>query len=115
MTRRLLSLAISASLLSGCMSLAPEHTRPPLPVAAAFPQPGAPVSAAMPAAAVDWQSFYTDPELRGLIARALINNRDLRMAVLRVEEARAAYGIQRADQFPTLGLAADAVRQRTPG
>ncbi|KCB45983.1 efflux transporter outer membrane subunit [Bordetella hinzii] len=115
MTRRLLSLAISASLLSGCMSLAPEHTRPPLPVAATFPQPGAPVSAAMPAAAVDWQSFYTDPELRGLIARALINNRDLRMAVLRVEEARAAYGIQRADQFPTLGLAADAVRQRTPG
>lgn len=115
MTRRLLSLAISASLLSGCMSLAPEHTRPPLPVAAAFPQPAAPVSAAMPAAAVDWQSFYTDPELRGLIARALINNRDLRMAVLRVEEARAAYGIQRADQFPTLGLAADAVRQRTPG
>ncbi|QDJ52116.1 efflux transporter outer membrane subunit [Bordetella hinzii] len=115
MTRRLLSLAISASLLSGCMSLAPEHTRPPLPVAAAFPQPGAPVSAAMPAAAVDWQSFYTDPELRGLIARALINNRDLRMAVLRVEEARAAYGIRRADQFPTLGLAADAVRQRTPG
>ncbi|KCB25596.1 efflux transporter outer membrane subunit [Bordetella hinzii] len=115
MTRRLLSLAISASLLSGCMSLAPEHTRPPLPVAAVFPQPGAPVSAAMPAAAVDWQSFYTDPELRGLIARALINNRDLRMAVLRVEEARAAYGIQRADQFPTLGLAADAVRQRTPG
>ncbi|AKQ60403.1 efflux transporter outer membrane subunit [Bordetella hinzii] len=115
MARRLLSLAISASLLSGCMSLAPEHTRPPLPVAAAFPQPAAPVSAAMPAAAVDWQSFYTDPELRGLIARALINNRDLRMAVLRVEEARAAYGIQRADQFPTLGLAADAVRQRTPG
>ncbi len=115
MTRRLLSLAISASLLSGCMSLAPEHTRPPLPVAAAFAQPAAPVSAAMPAAAVDWQSFYTDPELRGLIARALINNRDLRMAVLRVEEARAAYGIQRADQFPTLGLAADAVRQRTPG
>ncbi len=115
MTRRLLSLAISASLLSGCMSLAPEHTRPPLPVAATFPQPGAAVSAAMPAAAVDWQSFYTDPELRGLIARALLNNRDLRMAVLRVEEARAAYGIQRADQFPTLGVAADAVRQRTPG
>ncbi len=115
MTRRLLSLAISASLLSGCMSLAPEHTRPPLPVAATFPQPGAPVSAAMPAAAVDWQSFYTDPELRGLIARALLNNRDLRMAVLRVEEARAAYGIQRADLFPTLGGAADAVRQRTPG
>ncbi|ANY16095.1 efflux transporter outer membrane subunit [Bordetella pseudohinzii] len=115
MTRRLLSLAISASLLSGCMSLAPEHTRPPLPVAATFPQPGAPVSETVPAAAVDWQSFYTDPELRGLIARALINNRDLRMAVLRVEEARAAYGIQRADQFPTLGVGADFLRQRSPG
>ena len=38
--------------------------------------------------------------MRGLIGTALANNRDLRVAVLRVEEARAAYAIRRADLFP---------------
>ncbi|AMD47855.1 RND transporter [Bordetella holmesii F627] len=115
MTRRLLSLAISAILLSGCISLAPDYERPALPVAASFPQPSGSLTISAPAAAVDWQSFYTDPQLRGLITQALNNNRDLRLAVLRVEEARAAYGIERAGLFPTLGVTADGTRQRTPG
>ncbi|OZI74779.1 efflux transporter outer membrane subunit [Bordetella genomosp. 12] len=119
MTCRLLSLAISACLLSGCLSLAPDYEQPALPVADRFPQPAAPAvqpeQAGPAAATVDWQAFYTDPQLRALITRALDNNRDLRLAILRVEEARAAYGIQRADQFPTLGATADGTRQRTPG
>lgn len=111
-----LSLTLSTVLLSGCLSLAPEHQRGPLPVPEHYPQTGTAAGVSAPAAAaIDWQSFYADPALRTLIATALDNNRDLRLAVLRVEEARAAYGIQRADQFPSIGAAADATRQRTPG
>ncbi|EXF90456.1 outer membrane oprM domain protein [Bordetella holmesii 30539] len=64
---------------------------------------------------VDWQSFYTDPQLRGLITQALNNNRDLRLAVLRVEEARAAYGIERARPVPHAWGDGRRHAQRTPG
>ena len=67
---------------------------------------------ALPAA--DWRATFTDPQLQALIAQALANNRDLRTAVLRVEEARAAQGIQRADLFPTLGAQAGVDRSRVP-
>ena len=50
-----------------------------------------------------------------MIDTALANNRDLRTALARVQEARALYGIQRADQFPTVGVQADGTRARVPG
>ena len=67
------------------------------------------------AAEIAWRSYFPDPVLQGLISTALDNNRDLRNALLRVEEARALYGIQRADQFPTVGVQADGSRARVPG
>ena len=47
-----------------------------------------------------WRDFFTDPRLESLIEQALANNRDLRVAVLNVERARAQYRIQRADRVP---------------
>ena len=52
-----------------------------------------------------WQDYFTDPTLRHLIDIALANNRDLRVALLNIEQARAQLGIRRADQFPTLSAA----------
>jgi multidrug efflux system outer membrane protein len=66
------------------------------------------------AAALAWRDYFADPRLQAMIALALEQNRDLRIAALRVEEARAAYGIARADQFPTLGLGVDGSRTRVP-
>jgi len=51
---------------------------------------------------IGWRDFFEDPQLEGLIARALENNRDLRVAVLNVERARALYRIERADQLPSV-------------
>jgi outer membrane protein, multidrug efflux system len=51
---------------------------------------------------IGWREFFTDPNLEELVAQALANNRDLRVAVLNVEKARAQYGIQRADQLPSI-------------
>lgn len=66
------------------------------------------------AAVLGWTQYFQDETLRGLIRQALANNHDLRLAVLKVAEARAGYDIQRADQWPTLAGTAQAARGRTP-
>ena len=106
---RTLGLALAG--LAGCTSLAPPFERPAAPVAATFPQStGTP--AATPAASIAWQRFYAaDPVLEGLITQALEANRDLRIAVLAIEQARAQWLVQRADQVPGLNASILASRQ----
>ncbi|MBO9717204.1 MAG: efflux transporter outer membrane subunit [Pseudoxanthomonas sp.] len=95
--------------------MAPAYQAPPSPVPPAWPA-SAPLDAATRLAPpLGWQDYFTDPLLRQLIQTALDNNRDLRVAALRAEEARAAFQIQRADQFPTIGGNAQAARARVPG
>ena len=101
-----LSLAVLA--LSGC-SFTPKYERPAAPVAATFPDQTAPVAAQ--ADNMAWREFVGDARLRDLIALALANNRDLRVATLNIEQVRAQYQIRRADQFPSVGLAAAGNRQ----
>ncbi|MBW8467174.1 MAG: efflux transporter outer membrane subunit [Thiobacillus sp.] len=91
-------------------TLNPPSARPPARVAAV----GAGVprgAAATPAAEVAWADFVSDARLRELIGLAIKNNRDLRVATLNIEQVRAQYQIRRADQFPTLNLAATGSRQ----
>ncbi len=71
-------------------------------------------AAGQQAADIGWRSFFQDPQLQALIAAALDNNRDLRSAALRIEEARAQYNIQSADRLPTLNGNASGSRSHTP-
>src|SRR5450830_966685 len=108
-----LATALAATLaLAGCASMAPPYAPPPLPVAAQYPEAD---PAGAHAADIAWQAYFADARLQALIAQALASNRDMRIAALRVEEARAAYGIQRAEQFPTIALGASGSRTRVPG
>jgi multidrug efflux system outer membrane protein len=100
-----------AAVLSAC-TLAPRYQRPEAPVAPAFD--GAAEAATTPAAELGWREFFPDAELQGLIARALENNRDLRIATLNVEAARAQYRIRRADLVPAIDAVGTANNQRTP-
>ncbi len=105
----------AAALLAGCMNLAPRYERPAAPVAASFPL--APASAASaagaPAAAdLDWQAFVGDERLKQLIALALANNRDLRIAALNIEATRAQAVVRDADRWPTVN--AGLTGSRTP-
>jgi multidrug efflux system outer membrane protein len=61
-----------------------------------------------------WREYFTDPHLQQLIATALENNRDLRTAVLRIEEARAQYNIQSADRLPNVNASVADTRAKTP-
>ena len=108
-------IAVCALFISGCASLAAEYTRPAAPVAAQFPgATGSAAGATTAASDIEWQSFFTDPKLKQLIEAALQNNRDLRIAVLNIEHARAQFDIRRADPFPTVGAAVSASRQPNP-
>lgn len=101
--------------LAGC-SLAPPIETPALPVPDSYPAAPTPADRAdPPAALLPWQDYFLDPALQGIIRQALENSRDLRTAMLRVQEARALYGIQRADQLPTIAAMADGSRARMPG
>jgi len=100
--------------MGGCASLAPHYERPHLPVPEAYPADAPPAGPAS-AAQTDWRDYFADARLQALIQQALDHNRDLRIAAQRVEEARATYGIQRADQFPTISTGATYARFRAPG
>ncbi|MDP3139009.1 MAG: efflux transporter outer membrane subunit [Burkholderiaceae bacterium] len=102
--------AVLAATLGGC-ALTPTYQRPEAPVAAAYP--GTSVVAGPLAADIDWQTFFSDARLRRVIDLALRNSRDLRIALLNIEQARAQYDIRRADQLPTVGVSAAASRTPT--
>ena len=101
-----------ALVLGGC-SMIPLYERPAAPVALDWPalDNAAAVTASTPAADIEWQAFFSDSRLKQLIEAALVNNRDLRIAVLNIEQARAQAQIRRADQFPTINAALAGSRQ----
>lgn len=105
---RVLPLALGVA-LAAC-SMEPTYQRPDAPIPSAYPggpaysTPGANAGQQNGPAAADlgWRQFFVDPQLQQLIARALANNRDLRIATLNIDAARAQYRLQRAAQFPEI-------------
>ncbi len=103
-----------ALLLTAC-SLAPAYQRPEAPVAPAYPEaPASGPAGETPAADLGWRDVFADPRLQGLVELALAGNRDLRVAALSVELARARYGVQRSVLFPEVDATAGFTRGRTP-
>ncbi|MFL7979231.1 TolC family protein, partial [Xanthomonas vasicola] len=114
-----------ASVLSGC-TLMPRYARPDAPVPAQFA--GTDVSTAPSTATADtdstadtayiadigWRQVFTDPALQQVIALALDNNRDLRVAALNIEVARAQYRVDRAALLPAIDGTGTANNSRTP-
>lgn len=93
---------VCALALSGCVSMAPDYERPASPVPTQFRGATAGVADATPVADLDWRKIFLDARLQKVIGTALENNRDLRVAVLNIEKARATYRIQRSDLFPSV-------------
>lgn len=129
--RRVILAGISI-LLASC-SLAPEFEQPQSTIPGVFPvqtqtaydvgtgefsqrQVDAASLAQSEQSIVDtpWQSFFRDPQLKVLIGLALQNNRDLQIAIARMEQAQAIWGIQRGQMYPQLGAAFQVARQAVP-
>src|SRR5476649_3100105 len=88
-----LASAFSLTLLAGC-TMAPDYQRPALPVASNWSTD----SGSQPTKADDigWKQYFNQPAMHQLITMALANNRDLRVAALNVDTARASFQIDRA-------------------
>ncbi|MBB9313363.1 TolC family protein, partial [Escherichia coli] len=90
-------------ILAGCVSLAPEYQRPAAPVPQQFSLSRNSLTPAVNGYQdTGWRNFFVDPQVTRLITEALNNNRDLRMAALKVEEARAQFNVTDADRYPQL-------------
>src|SRR5258705_2711003 len=107
-------LILSLGVMLGGCTMMPKYERPAPPVNGSWPNGSAP-SGTNTAAEIDWREFFDDPRLQILIRLALENNRDLRIAALRVEQSRAQYRIQRAGLFPSVQGDASIVHQRFSG
>ena len=106
---RLLSLL--ALLTLGACHFAPTYERPVVDLP---PNWSATASASAAQSTVRWEDLYTDARLQALIRTALVNNHDLRLALARIEEARALWGVQQADQLPNVGVNVGHTASRTP-
>ena len=116
--KKRIGLTILALLLTACTQI-PPYTRPAAPIPAtwpsgpAYPAPHADQGSAI-AADLHWRDFFTDERLQHIIATALQNNRNLRLAALNVERARAMYRIQRAELLPSVAATGSGYKERVP-
>lgn len=109
---------LTVALLGGC-TLTPQYTRPEAPISSSWPSgPAYEDSLALPTApeatTIRWQDFFPDPRLQKVIETALANSRDLKLAALNVERARAIYGIRRVDLLPTVDASGSWYKARIP-
>ncbi|MCI4590442.1 TolC family protein [Sphingobium sp. BYY-5] len=104
MTKQLLALLLGASALTACAA-GPDFKAPATPATAAAPFIGAASPAVAQAPADDhWWRLYNDPLLDGLVKDAMTANTDIRVAVARLERARAQLRGARSDRLPSTTL-----------
>ena len=60
----------------------------------------------------NWQDFVKNDKLKELIKLAIENNRDLKIAILNIESARATYRIEKAKYFPSIDAKASNTNAR---
>jgi len=95
----------AASLATGCI-LGPDYERPEVPLPEGWRGLNAEETVSL--ADVPWWELFEDPVLEELIRTALAENKDLEIAIERIEEARAMYGFTRADLYPKVDARAGA-------
>ncbi|MGC2459864.1 MAG: efflux transporter outer membrane subunit [Steroidobacteraceae bacterium] len=134
-TMRWGTLAASALWLLSACTLEPRYRAPALPVPDQWPMPATTAAPADTTAAsiapaqsdseagtaasvaawdIGWRDFFADSRLQQLIAQALANNRDLRVAVLNIEVARAQYRVQRANLLPAINASGGYTKEKLP-
>ena len=98
---RFLMISLWTFMLGGC-ALGPDYERPPVAQPDSFRmQQGASLEE-VSVADLGWWELFQDKNLQTLIRKALVENKDVRIAVSRVRQARAQLAITGADQFPKI-------------
>lgn len=97
-SKGVIGLLLVFMMISGC-AVGPDFKDPVIATPETFRTQTMP-----PGSAEDlkWWELFDDPVLYTLVVTALDNNRDVKIATSRIEQARATVGFTRADQFPKL-------------
>jgi multidrug efflux system outer membrane protein len=95
----------------GC-TVGPNYRRPDVQVPATWSAGSDADVTTQPRNITRWWKTFNDPELDGLIERAVQSNLDLRLAEARLREARALRGITASDQWPTINISGAYTRNR---
>ena len=106
---KLISVAVAALLLSGCQSIWPDYQRPKVAVPKAYDQQADQANSHL---SNTWWTLYQDQVLNDLVAKALQNNSDIKLAVARIEESDAVLREVGAALFPQIDLNSAASRTR---
>lgn len=118
MHRSIILEILALAFIGGC-TLAPTYQRPEIPVPSSWPSGAAYNNARDEKSPADgvvdlpWRDFFKDEKLQNVINTALLNNRDLRIAVLNIERMRALYGVQRAELLPVINGDGSGSKSRT--
>ncbi|MGE0821184.1 MAG: efflux transporter outer membrane subunit [Candidatus Binatia bacterium] len=99
--RSIVVMAVTVQVLSGC-SLGPLYQRPEVTLPDRY-RDQVKVAETTSFANLPWWEVFQDDALRALIEEALVNNRNLRLAAARVEQARGVAAIVRGDLLPLVG------------
>ncbi len=103
--------AVFSFLLVGC-AVGPKYKRPQVPVPKQWTVAPARGTSTKPPETDEWWSSFQDPELNSLVERAVGRNLDLKLALERVQEARATTRIARSGYFPSVDANVSATRLR---
>jgi outer membrane protein, multidrug efflux system len=110
-------IAVTWLSVAGACTLEPRYRAPALPVPVEWPIPATTSerpAVNVPSSDIGWRDFFLDTRLQQLIGLALANNRDLRVAVLNIDKARAQYRIQRAALLPSINAPGTFIREKLP-
>ncbi|MDQ3797472.1 MAG: TolC family protein [Pseudomonadota bacterium] len=106
--RKWISLLVGALTVAAC-TMGPEYHRPELELPARWSSEVL-LSSKERANLALWWTYFKDPALTALVKRAVAHNLNIRLQIARVREARARLGFAQAEQYPTIGVQADAFR-----
>lgn len=106
------TLAVAFSLLAAGCSVGPNYKRPQVPVPGQWTVAPARGTSAKPVEKDAWWASFQDAELSSLIERAAGQNLDLKVALERVQEARAVRGISKSGFFPSVDAGVSGTRNR---
>src|SRR5262245_40091817 len=110
MITRLSAAIVAISLLAGNIVGQTKYPRPPVPDA--FRGADASVPDQTSIGDQKWFEIFKDPELQKLVRTAIVQNYVVRLAIARINAARANLGLARSDQFPQFVASADVTTTR---
>lgn len=115
---KILSITATVLFLGGCAAVGPDYTAPQSDMPAQWSnllKKGDASETADPQSLAQWWKTLNDPVLTDLISQAIAENRDLKLAMSRIRETRAQWGIAEADRFPSADASGSAVSARSTG